>query len=211
MPADGRAVWRTAAAARGLCAVILVTLGFATPALAGLAEGLAAYDRGDYATAFGELAPAAAGGAPQAQYDLARMYLSGEGIPADRAEGLRWLRRAAAAGVGLAQYQLGAFHEFGIDLDQDYAAAARWYRMAADRGVAVAQYRLGVLCLGGKGVTRDLVAAHMWLNLAVSRLPPGPTRNAVAQLRETVAARMTPAQVAAAQRAARAWAPTGTP
>jgi TPR repeat protein len=191
----------------GLIAIGLVAIELTTPASAGLDDGLAAYNRGDYATAYRELAPAAAGGSPVAQYNLARLYLSGEGVSRDSAEGLKWLRKAALAGVGLAQYQLGICHEWGIDLTQDYGDAARWYRMAANRGVPVAQYRLGLLYINGAGVPRDVVAAHMWLNLATARLPPGEPRTAVAKLRESVAATMTAAQVAEAQRAAQNWTP----
>jgi TPR repeat protein len=183
----------------------LIAIGLTGPALAGLADGMAAYDRGDYATAYRELAPAAAGGAPLAKYALARMYLSGEGVARDSAEGLKWLRQAATDGIALAQYQLGASYEWGLDLTQDYAEAARWYRMAAERGVPVAQYRLGLLYIDGTGVAKDLVAAHMWLNLAASKLPPGAPRNAVAKVRDTLAANMTAAQVAQAQMAARKW------
>jgi TPR repeat protein len=185
----------------------LIATGLTTPAFAGLDDGLAAYDRGDYATAYRELAPAAADGAPAAQYALARMYLSGEGVTRDSAKGLKWMREAATAGVGLAQYQLGAGYELGIVTPQDYSEAARWYRMAADRSVALAQYHLGLLYLNGVGVTGDLVAAHMWLNLAAARLPPGEPRNAVASLREAVAAKMTASQIAQAQKAARDWTP----
>jgi TPR repeat protein len=191
----------------GLILGALIAIGLTTPAFAGLDEGLAAYDRGDYETAYRELAPAAAGGAPGAQYNLARMYLSGEGVARDSAEGLKWLRKAAMAGVGPAQYQLGACNEWGIALPQDNSEAARWYGMAADRGVPAAQYRLGLLYINGLGVARDLVAAHMWLNLAASRLPPGEPRNAVAKLRESIAATMTASQVAQAQLAARNWTP----
>jgi len=193
---------------RGLILYGLIAIGLATPALGGIDDGLAAYDRGDYATAYRELAPAAASGEPLAQYNLARMYLAGEGVARDNAEGLRWLRKAAATGVGLAQYQLGARHEWGVDVTRDYAEAARWYRMAADRGVPVAQFRLGLLYMNGLGVTHDVVAAHLWLNLAAARLPPGEPRIAVTKLRESIAANMTANQVAEAQMAARNWTPT---
>ena len=192
---------------RGVILGGLIAMVLAMPALAGLDDGLAAYDRGDYTTAYRELAPAAAGGAPLAQYNLARMYFTGEGVSRDSDEGLKWQRKAALAGVGLAQYQLGARHEWGIDVAQDYGEAARWYRMAADRGVPVAQFRLGLLYMNGLGVTRDVVAAHLWLNLAASRLPPGEPRIAVVQLREQIAATMTATQVAEAQMAARNWRP----
>ena len=111
---------------RGVILGGLIAMGLTLPAFAGLDDGLAAYDRGDYATAYRELAPAAAGGAPLAQYNLARMYFTGEGVSRDSDEGLKWLRKAAMAGVGLAQYQLGARHEWGIDVAQDYGEAARW-------------------------------------------------------------------------------------
>jgi uncharacterized protein len=191
----------------GPIAIGLIAMALTWPAFAGLDDGLAAYDRGDYATAYRELAPEAAGGAPLAQYNLARMYFTGEGVSRDSDEGLKWLRKAAMAGAGLAQYQLGARHEWGIDVAQDYGEAARWYRMAADRGLPVAQFRLGLLYMNGLGVTRDVVAAHLWLNLAASRLPPGEPRIAVAQLRDQIAATMTAAQVAEAQMEARNWSP----
>jgi len=206
----GLTPWRlipTGVIPRGVILGGLIAGGLAMPAFAGLDAGLAAYDRGDYTTAYRELAPAAAGGAPLAQYNLARMYFTGEGVSRDSGEGLKWLRKAAMAGVGLAQYQLGARHEWGIDVAHDYGEAARWYRMAADRGVPVAQFRLGLLYMNGLGVTRDVVAAHLWLNLAASRLPPGEPRIAVAQLREQIAANMTATQVAEAQTAARNWTP----
>jgi TPR repeat protein len=196
---------RSLAPARSLILGGLIAIFLPMRAFAGLDDGLAAYDRGDYATAYRELAPAAAGGAPLAQYNLARMYFTGEGVSRDTAEGLKWLIKAAVAGVGLAQYQLGARHEWGIDVPQDYGEAARWYRIAADRGVPVAQFRLGLLYMNGLGVIRDMVAAHQWLNLAASRLPPGEPRIAVAKLRDSLAANMTAGQVAQAQMAARNW------
>ena len=115
--------------------------------------------------------------------------------------------RMAEAGVVAAEYQLGAHYEWGVDVARDYAEAARWYRLAADRGIAEAQFRLGLLYTAGNGVPQDPLAAHMWLNLAASKLPPGETRNTVATLRESVAAKLTAAQVAEAQKAARDWSP----
>jgi TPR repeat protein len=196
---------------RGLILGGLIAIAATMPAFAGLDEGLAAYDRGDYPTAFRELAPAAAEGAPMAQYNLARMYFTGEGVSRDSAEGLKWLRKAATAGVGLAQYQLGARHEWGVEMAQDHGEAARWYRLAADRGVPEAQFRLGLFYMNGVGVMRDVVTAHMWLNLAASRLPPGEPRIAVATLRESIAANMTANQIAEAQMAARNWTPAEGP
>ncbi|HEV2300856.1 MAG TPA: tetratricopeptide repeat protein [Stellaceae bacterium] len=185
----------------------LLALSRAPPARAGLPEGLAAYQRGEYGEAFRQLDPLAVAGNPVAQYTVARMYLAGQGVARDAADGLRWLRRAARSGLAGAQYQLAARYQFGIDLPRDYARAAAWYRKAADRGFAAAQFRLGVLYMNGLGVARDPVVAHMWLNLAIAQLPPGPLRDTAATLRENLAQKMSAAEIARAQLLARAWRP----
>jgi hypothetical protein len=63
----------------------------------------------------------------------------------------------------------------------------------------------------GQGVPQNHVLAHMWLNLAAARLPPhGKRRASVARLRDDVAAQMTTAQIAEAQKLARErWAKHG--
>ena len=52
----------------------------------------------------------------------------------------------------------------------------------------------------GRGVPQDFVQAHMWDNLAAAH---GETRSAEA--RDALAQRMTPAQIAEAQKLAREW------
>jgi TPR repeat protein len=57
---------------------------------------------------------------------------------------------------------------------------------------------LGLRCTVGDSV--DFVAAHKWFNLAAMRGHAEAIR-----LRQEIAAQMSPAEIAAAQRAARAW------
>src|SRR5437763_6996418 len=76
---------------RSLVIAALLCCGLGAPAFAAAEDGLAAYGRGDYATAYRELAPAAASGDAVAQYMLARMYFTGAGVARDLAEGLKWL------------------------------------------------------------------------------------------------------------------------
>ena len=83
----------------------------------------------------------------------------------------------------------------------------RWYRKAAEQGDAGAQNNLGVMYDKGQGVTQNYVQAHMWSNLAASRAKGVAVRDAAAKNRDILAGRMTPAQVAEAQRLARAWRP----
>ncbi len=88
----------------------------------------------------------------------------------------------------------------------DYATALQEFKRLAERGSAIAQKMLGVMYGKGQGVPQDYVRAHMWFDLAASHLPPGhPRRDLVIKDREAVAALMTPAQIAEAQRLAREW------
>ncbi len=80
------------------------------------------------------------------------------------------------------------------------AVALKWYRMAAEQGHAGAQNNLGVMYDKGDGVTQDYVQAHIWYNLAAAQGNELGREN-----RDIVAKRMTPAQVAEAQRLAREW------
>jgi TPR repeat protein len=58
----------------------------------------------------------------------------------------------------------------------------------------------------GQGVARDYVQAYKWFTLAASRFPAAEREYAVS-FRDLVAAKMTPAQIAEAQKLARQWTP----
>ncbi len=63
-----------------------------------------------------------------------------------------------------------------------------------------AYYELGILYASGRAMPIDLVAAHQWFNIAAARgFRPALERRA------EVAREMSAADIAAAQRAARAW------
>lgn len=88
------------------------------------------------------------------------------------------------------------------------------YRTAADQGDADAQYALGDRYGEGKGVPQNYVRAYMWFNLAASQYASSPhyelyerDRESVEKLRDVLARKMTPAQIAEAQRLAREWKP----
>jgi len=80
-------------------------------------------------------------------------------------------------------------------------AAAEW-RGAAAKGDRRAMLGLGRLHVQGVGVVQDYVAAHMWFNLSASK-----GEAAAVKERDAVAAKMTPGQVAEAQKRAAAWPP----
>ena len=62
----------------------------------GFDEGVAAYDRGDYATALKEYRPLAEQGHAAAQYNLGLMYANGKGVPQDYVQAHMWFNIAAA-------------------------------------------------------------------------------------------------------------------
>jgi TPR repeat protein len=76
------------------------------------------------------------------------------------------------------------------------------YRGGAEAGKASAQFSLSFMYEKGQGVPQDYVQAYMWFTLAAAQ----GTRGA-AEWREHIAARMTPAQIAEAQKLAREWKP----
>jgi len=88
---------------------------------------------------------------------------------------------------------------------QDYSQAADWWRKAADAGNPAAQYSLGLAYAQGQGVAQDLVLAQMWLNL--SALSPVQAQALRAKARDDLAKKLTPEQLAEAQRLAREWKP----
>jgi len=92
----------------------------------------------------------------------------------------------------------------------DYATALREWRPLAKQGNATAQNNLGAMYSSGQGVPQDYAKAHMWYNLAASKLPPGGAgggRDTAVKSRDNVAKRMTPAQIAEAQKLAGEWRP----
>ena len=90
---------------------------------------------------------------------------------------------------------------------QNEAEAVRWLRRAAEQGNANGQFLIGFRYTIGDGGPQDLVAAHMWLNLAAAQ-SSGDDRERSVKERDAVATRMTPEQIAEAQRLAREWKPT---
>ncbi|WP_436640736.1 SEL1-like repeat protein [Microbaculum sp. FT89] len=61
-------------------------------------------------------------------------------------------------------------------------------------------FRLGMMYATGRTVEPDLITAHKWFNIAATKGYPG-----AARYRQEVAAEMSSADVAEAQRAAREW------
>ena len=97
-------------------------------------DGLAAYDRKDYATAVKLWRPLAEQGNAFAQFNLCGMYHNGHGVTQDYKEAIKWCRLAAEQGHASAQANLGVMYKNGQGVLQDYARAHMWYNLASAAG-----------------------------------------------------------------------------
>ncbi len=149
---------------RPLALALAVILLAALPGTsrADFAAGVAAYDRGDYATAFKEWQPLAEAGDPAAQRNVGHLFRKGLGVPQDALKAAEWYRRAAELGFARAQANLASMYLHGNGVPQDYAEAAKWFESAARKDYAIAQYNLALMYERGLGVERSDPKALSW-------------------------------------------------
>lgn len=112
---------------------------------------------------------AAQQGVRGAQYELATMYILGEGGSVDAAQAMIWYRKAAALGYVAANYDIGGMYLNGEGVPVDEAEAAKWLRIAADLGERRAQYHLALLYRDGRGVQKDAEQAILLLKASVKQ------------------------------------------
>lgn len=109
------------------------------------------------------------------------------------------LRDLAERGEARAQYDLGLLYDQGQGVRQNYKEAMRWYYLAAEQGETRAQYNLGLMYVNGQGGPQNYPEAYFWINLAATQ----GSQHAV-EARNYLAEKMTPDQMAEAERLARA-------
>lgn len=124
--------------------------------------------------------------------------------PDDIAVALRELKPLAEQGNAAAQFNLGSLYYQGRGVPQDYSEALKWTRKAAEQGHVFAQVTMGsIYAEGVPGVIqKDYPQALMWFVFAAAQ---GDIE--AMELRDTMASRMTPTQIAEAQRLAREFKP----
>ncbi len=91
-------------------------------------------------------------GHAEAQTYLGAMYHSGQGVPQDFAEAVKWSRKAANQGWARAQALLGAMYAQGEGVPQDYVLAHKWLNLSATQGGMTSDTAVK---------TRDIVASKM--------------------------------------------------
>ena len=126
---------------RGIVALALLATLPGIPVAAGQTfdEAVAAYGRGDYATAVRGFLVHAEQGNASAQFNLGDIYREGRGVLKDHAEAARWFRLAAEQGHAEAQNKLGVIYQDGNGVLKNMTKAAHWFRRAAEQGHVIAQ------------------------------------------------------------------------
>jgi TPR repeat protein len=128
----------------------------------------------------------------------------------DMATAVRLWKVWADRGNSEARTLLGAMYWSGDGVRRDHHEAARLYLLAANQGYARAQNDIGFMLGFGEGVPpRDDVEAYKWLTLAIENYTTKNQERLEQAKRDlaTLAKRMTRAQIAEAERRAKAWKP----
>ena len=137
-----RLIMRRIAATLAVVGALLFSAG---SAWADFDDGLAAFERGDYATALREWLPLAEQGDVSAQYFLGVMYTYGRGVPQNDAEAVKWYRKAAEQGFAQAQYNLGVMYYFGEGVSVNSIKAYMWWSLAMEQGNELATENLNII------------------------------------------------------------------
>jgi TPR repeat protein len=105
-------------------------------------------------------------GDPKAQYELANIYATGEGVETNGTAAVEWFRKSGDQGYAPGQNGLGRMYASGLGVSKDDVEAVRWFRMAANQGLAKAQANLGLMYMRGAGVENDRSEAIKWFKKA---------------------------------------------
>jgi TPR repeat protein len=121
---------------------------------------------GDVAGAAALLKPLAAAGDTGAAALIGTILVHGRGVPADPAEGRKFLEIAAKDGWVDALFNLGAVYDKGLGVPRDPEVAAKWFTLAADQRDPQAQLNLGIYEWNGENARRNPRKACDWWRMA---------------------------------------------
>lgn len=157
---------------RGMAIATVAILSAPAPVLAGVKEGVDAWQARNYAKAIAEWREPAAKGDPDAQFNLGQAYKLGRGVPADNALAQDYYLKAAQQGHEQAQANLGLI----LYQNGDRQGALPWLRKAAENGEPRAQYVVGTVLFNGDLLPRDVAHAYgFMLQAAAQGLPQAST------------------------------------
>jgi hypothetical protein len=104
-------------------------------------------------------------GDPAAQFSVGARYATGEDVPQDYAEAVRWFAMAAEQGHVVSQATLGAYYWAGRGVPQDLVKAYFWSVLAQAGGDEASKYRVAVLAsrMNRSQITAAQQLANDWI------------------------------------------------
>ncbi len=158
---------------KALVSVAVLWAILAAPARAGVDEGVAAFEAGDYAGALAEWRAAAGEGSAWALFYLGLLHEGGLGVPKDDARAVDFYDRASKVrvpsapgsnftGITRAYYRLGYLHYLGKGVPVDGSKADTAWDNACRRGFSKACMVIGNIKEPGIADANQYVAGQVW-------------------------------------------------
>ena len=149
--------------------LLSIALVFTTSSFDALAQGelsfdagIAAKDRGHYATAIRAWLPLAEAGSAESQNNIGHMFEEGLGVSQNYQTAMSWYRKAAEQDLAQAQHNVGLLYYNGYGLQANPREAVRWFRQSADQGLDASEYMMGLAYYQGEGLELDYREARKW-------------------------------------------------
>jgi uncharacterized protein len=120
----------------------------------------------DVAKGFAWTRKAAEAGYPRAEHNLGLLYAGAGGGEPNFAEAAKWFAKAAERGIVDAQYNLGVLYLEGKGVEPNQTRAAELFKQAALKGLPDAMLDYGVLVYRGEGVQKNERIGFQWIALA---------------------------------------------
>ena len=136
----------------------------------------------------------------RSQYLLGLAFSNGHGVAKDYATALQWYRKAAEQGDAEALNAIGEMYDNGQGVPKNGKEAEKWFRKGAVQGDKFSQLNLGELYKAGDGVPQNYIEAYKWFNIAAAQGAGG-------GMRDKLAEKMSPEQIAEGQRLSAAFVP----
>jgi localization factor PodJL len=112
---------------------------------------------------------AAARGDVRAEYEVARRFSYGLGVPKDAEQAVKWYMQGASKGFAPSQYRLATYYERGRGIEKNLGRAKVWYQRAAMLGNVKAMHNLAVISTALDKEDTDYKAAIYWFKQAANR------------------------------------------
>jgi TPR repeat protein len=140
---------------------------------AGMAAGLDAFKKGQYADARREVSDLASQGDADAMALMGEMLMSGLGGSRDELKARQYILQAHEKGSLRATYTLGYLHLQGNLVAKDQAKGIELVKAAAEKSHPEAQSLLGAwIATGSRGMAKDEAIALTWFKPAAEREEP---------------------------------------